>query len=147
MGRILLKSDVYRYVSHHGRRCRKAQRTGAVRRKKLTADPYYDEEYDYSLIVSSFAKQYGIRLLQEDISVSEYYRLLTGLMDDTPLGRVVEIRSTTDKDRIRNMTVQEKKIRSDWAKFRHEHPQNRNSSNEIKISAEMFKNILKGLAR
>ena len=65
-------------------------------------------------------------------------------MDDTPLGKVVEIRSETDKDRIRNMTVQEKKIRSDWAKFRREHPQNRSNTNEIKISVEMFKNILKG---
>lgn len=85
--------------------------------------------------------------MQEDITVAEYYRLLTGLMDDTPLGRVVEIRSTTDKDRIRNMTAHEKKIRSDWAKFRREHSQNSGKPNEIKISAEMFKNLLMSMAR
>ena len=85
--------------------------------------------------------------MQEDIPVAEYYRLLTGLMEDTPLGRVVEIRSTTDKDRISSMTAHEKKIRADWAKFKREHSRQNDRPDEIRISAEMFKNLLQGMAR
>ncbi|MBQ5591997.1 MAG: hypothetical protein IIU80_03545 [Clostridia bacterium] len=70
------------------------------------------------MIIASFAKQYGIRLLQEDISVSEYLKLLGGLMADTPLGEVVQIRAETDRERIANMTVTEKRIRSDWQAFK-----------------------------
>lgn len=70
------------------------------------------------MIIASFAKQYGIRLLCEDISTSEYLKLLKGLMADTPLGEVVQIRAETDRERIAKMTVTEKRIRSDWAAFK-----------------------------
>lgn len=39
-------------------------------------------------------------------------------MDDTPLGRVVGIRSEKDKDIIKNFTPEQRKIRSDWASFK-----------------------------
>ena len=39
-------------------------------------------------------------------------------MGDTPLGEVVQIRAETDRERIANMTVTEKRIRSDWAAFK-----------------------------
>jgi hypothetical protein len=50
--------------------------------------------------------------------VSEYLKLLSGLMGDTPLGEVVQIRAETDRERIANMTVTEKRIRSDWQAFK-----------------------------
>ena len=68
-------------------------------------------------------------------------------MDDTPLGRVVEIRSTTDKDRIKNMTSQEKKIRSDWADFKRKNKKNYKNPNEINLSTEMFQKLLNNLAK
>lgn len=66
--------------------------------------------------------QYGIRLEHEDISYSEYRRLLTGIMHDTPLGYIVSIRQETDAKRIREMNKQDLRIRDEWRKFRLAHP-------------------------
>lgn len=85
--------------------------------------------------------------MEEDISVSEYRRLLVGLMEDTPLGRVVEIRSTTDRERLKNMTVHEKKIRADWARFKREKQKQYRNPNEIQISSEQLKNLFISFAK
>lgn len=50
--------------------------------------------------------------------MSEYLKLLGGLMADTPLGEVVQIRAETDRERIAKMTVTEKRIRSEWQAFK-----------------------------
>ena len=81
------------------------------------------------------------------MSTSEYRKLLVGLMDDTPLGRVIEIRSTTDRERIKNMTAHEKKIRADWQNFRRQNGEKYRRPNEIQISAEQFLNIFKSMAK
>lgn len=83
------------------------------------------------MIVSSFAQQYGIRLHNErdTISYLEYRQLLIGLNTDTPLGYVVNIRSEKDPKKIREMTKQEKKIRSDWQEFK----KGKNSNNVIEL--------------
>ena len=52
------------------------------------------------------------------MSCEEFRQLLTGLNSDTPLGYVVQIRAEKNHKKIRKMTVQEKKIRSDWAVFK-----------------------------
>ena len=39
-------------------------------------------------------------------------------MHDTPLGYTVQIRAETDVKKIREMTAHEKKIRSDWQRFK-----------------------------
>ena len=77
-------------------------------------------KYDWDLIVSSFAQQYGIRLYYEyeNISCQEFRQLLTGLNGDTPLGYVVQIRSEKNPKRIKEMTANEKKIRAEWANFK-----------------------------
>lgn len=38
-------------------------------------------------------------------------------MDDTPLGRVVAIRSEKDADVIRQMTPDQRRIKSEWAAY------------------------------
>ena len=77
-------------------------------------------KYDWDKIVSSFAQQYGIRLHNEydSISCSEFRQLLTNLNSDTALGYVVQIRSEKNSKKIKAMTPNEKKIRSDWANLR-----------------------------
>lgn len=45
---------------------------------------------------------------------SEFAALLSGISHDTPLGRIVEIRSETDRDRLKHYTPDQKKIRHDW---------------------------------
>lgn len=70
--------------------------------------------------MSSFAQQYKIRLYYEyeSISCEEFRQLLSGLNGDTPLGYVVQIRAEKNPKKIREMSNQDKKIRSDWAKFK-----------------------------
>ena len=82
---------------------------------------FYDIVGDWELIEASFAQQYGIRLRREDdMSWDEFTTLLAGLNGETPLGRIVSIRSETNSDRIKQFTVAEKKIRKEWA-MRHRH--------------------------
>lgn len=76
---------------------------------------YYDLFSDWDLIDASITQQYGIRLRYEpDMQWGEFCTLLTGLTTDTPLGHVVDVRSTTDKERIKNMSASDKRIRAEW---------------------------------
>ena len=104
---------------------------------------FYDQEFDKDLIEASFASQYGIRFRQEpDISYAEYSRLLSGLLPETPFGRVVQIRMEKDHKTIQKMSAHEKKIRNDWAVFK-----SKNMPKEIqKVSIEHLQNLLKGMA-
>ncbi|MDE7422787.1 MAG: bacteriophage Gp15 family protein [Lachnospiraceae bacterium] len=80
-----------------------------------SGEAYYDLIEDWNLIESSFVKQYGIRLRQDDdMSWDEFCSLLTGIMYDTPLGRVVEIRSEKDPKVIKEFTKEEKRIYNEW---------------------------------
>ena len=79
---------------------------------------YYDLEFDRDLIEASFAMQYGIRLSREDIGCGEFYRLLRGLMGDTPLAGVVAVRSERDFARIKGFGSYERKVRADWMRFK-----------------------------
>lgn len=97
--------------------------------------------------MSSFAQQYGIRLYQEydSISCEEFRQLLIGLNGDTALGQVIRIRSEKDNKKISQMTNQEKKIRSDWLKFKSK--QNKNNKQMIQLSANEINSVLSNLFR
>ncbi len=87
-------------------------------KKKNKYDDFYDLEYDAVLIEQSIAKQYHILpSQQEDLSYSDWAKLVSGLMNDTPLGKVVEIRSEDDAEIIKNMTKEQLAIRSEWQSF------------------------------
>lgn len=106
-------------------------------------DDYYDIVDDWRLIESSFFKQYGIRLRQvDDMPWDEFCSYLSGIMPDTPLGNIVQIRSEEDKEILKNFTPEQKRIRSEW--------RNRMAKNMDKKQAEdaieMFKNMFKELA-
>ena len=49
---------------------------------------------------------------------SDWAKLVSGLMDDTPLGRIVQIRSEKDKEILKNYTPEQRRIRAEWASFR-----------------------------
>ena len=40
--------------------------------------------------------------------------LISGLLPDTPLGRVIQIRAENDKDRLKYFTPDMHKIRNEW---------------------------------
>jgi len=71
---------------------------------------------DYDLIVSSFQAQYGLRLSREidTMSWGEFKQLLIGISPDTPLGRIVSIRSETDKNVLKHFSKEQKRIRNEW---------------------------------
>lgn len=75
---------------------------------------------DYDLIVSSFQSQYGIRLTKElrGMKWAEFSALLSGISPDTVLGRIVSIRSETDKNALKQFTKEQHRIRNEWQKKR-----------------------------
>lgn len=90
----------------------------AARRKRPQNDEWYDLEHDARLIEQSIAKQYGLLpAAQEELPWAEWSVLVGGLMDDTPLGRVVAVRSERDVGVIRRMTVHQRQLRSEWQRF------------------------------
>ena len=72
---------------------------------------------DWDLIVSSFLSQYGLRIRTkefETVSWDEFRALIAGLSPETALGRVVAIRSETDKDIIKHYTKDQRRIYDDY---------------------------------
>lgn len=55
---------------------------------------------------------------QEELHYGDWRQLVAGIMHDTPLGRIVNIRAETDEKVIRNFGAYEKRIRSEWRAFR-----------------------------
>ena len=87
-----------------------------IRRVPQKGLQWYDIYDDWDLIEASVAQQYGIRLRSEinTISWSEVRMLISGLLADTPLGRVIQIRSENNKDQLKSFTPEMHKIRNDW---------------------------------
>ena len=82
-----------------------------------STDPYYDLFDDWDLIVPSFLSQYGMRIQTkefESVPWDEFRSLLAGIAPETALGRVVAIRSETDKNMIKHFTRDQKKIYDAW---------------------------------
>lgn len=82
-----------------------------------SSDPYYDLFGDWDLIISSFLSQYGLRIRTkefESVTWDEFKSLLAGLAPETALGRMVAIRSETDKDVIKHFTKEQKRIYNEW---------------------------------
>lgn len=82
----------------------------------MNGEPYYDINDDWSLIVSSFQTQYGIRLSNDLSGMSwlEFSYFLEGLSGDTPLGRIISIRAENNPDVIKDFTPYEKRIRNEY---------------------------------
>ena len=61
--------------------------------------------------------QYGLRISTkefETVSWDEFKSLLAGIAPDTALGRIVAIRSETDKNVIKHFTRDQKRIYDAW---------------------------------
>ena len=88
-----------------------------VMRAGESTDPYYDLFEDWDLIISSFLTQYGLRIRTkefETVSWDEFRSLLAGLSPETPVGRMVAIRSESDDNVIEHFTADQKKIWNAW---------------------------------
>lgn len=88
-------------------------------RLRNSSRTWYDVDHDRVLIEQSIAKQYGVLPSeQENLKYSDWAKMVSGLMDDTPLGYVVSIRSETDQEIIRRFTPEQRAIRQDWERVR-----------------------------
>ncbi len=89
--------------------------------KQWEQETYFDIFEDWGLIEASFSMQYGIRLRsEEDMSWDEFCTLLAGLCEDTPLGKVVAIRSEKDIKVIERFTPEQRRIRDSYLLRKHE---------------------------
>ena len=80
---------------------------------------------------------------KEDLSYPEYRRLFNGLMEDTPLGRIISIRSEKDPETIKRFGPNEKKVRKEWNEFRTKNKLNSMSIEEQKKQVLAFQNMMK----
>lgn len=93
-------------------------------------------DFDRELIQQSIAKQYHILPSQQgDLKYSDWVELVGGLMDDTPLGRTVQIRIEKNDDIIREFSPSQRKIRKEWADFLAD--QSKSRMDEADYDAEM----------
>ena len=70
------------------------------------------------LIEQSIATQYGILpAAQGELPYEEWAKLVSGLMDTTPLGRIVAIRGEKDQKVITAMSPWQRSIRFEWQSF------------------------------
>ena len=101
-------------------------------------ETWYDFEEDWELIASSLKKQYGysIRKEIENMSWAELSSDISGLMGDTPLGNIVQIRSEDDREILKNFTQDQKNIR--W-KYRIKMAQNVNQEEFKKTITDLQK--------
>ena len=115
---------------------------GDFRKKgKTGANNWYDIYEDWDLIVSSFAMQYKVR--EEEIARMEwreFLTLLSGIMPETPLGMVVQIRSEEDREILKHFTPSQKQIRDAW-RSRHS-PVSEMNEEEKKDSMLNFQEII-----
>jgi len=82
------------------------------------------------------------------MSWDEFADLLNGLSEDTPLVRIVQIRTEEDPEVIKNYTAGQRKIRADWHRFKAQQ-KTETETNEFlktieKALGQAFKNDVKG---
>lgn len=67
------------------------------------------------MIEASIASQYGIRLRSDpDMTWDEFETLVSRLLPESPLGYIVQIRSENDREKLKNFTPEQKRIRAAW---------------------------------
>lgn len=87
--------------------------------KQNNEDALYDVDFDRVLIEQSIATQYGVLPdAQGELSYPVWSKLVSGLMEETPLGRIVRIRAEEDRKVIAKMTPWQRQIRSEWQAFK-----------------------------
>lgn len=89
-------------------------------------------------------QQYGLRIQSEEfdgMSWDEFSDLLGGLNESTPLVRVAQIRTTTDRDVIKEMTPEQRRMRSEWQKQRAMKRGKREVENAISMMQKAFEHM------
>lgn len=72
--------------------------TKGKKSKKNDNKKVFDFVVDADEIYASFLQEYGIRLINEKMHWYEFRTLFSGLSQETAIGRLIHIRTMTDKD-------------------------------------------------
>ena len=75
---------------------------------------------------------------------NEWLLLVGGIMEDTPLGQVVLIRKENDRNRLKNFTRHEHRIRNEWREYR-TGQQMKKDRKSPEAMAEHFEKIFAGM--
>ena len=112
------------------------------KKKKVLLPRWYDFYDDWALIEASIAQQYGIRVRQviDTISWSEMCTYISGLLPDTPLGKIIQIRSEENKEILKSFTPDMLKERRNWR-----NKQAKEKLNDTEKLDAMFNNMEKML--
>ncbi len=102
------------------------------------SENWYDMEDDWELIASSLKTQYGYSIRKEinNLSWAELCSDISGLMSETPLGNIVQIRSEDDSEKLKNFTQDQKNIR--W-EYRMKMAQNMDKDEYKKVITDLQK--------
>lgn len=74
----------------------------------------------------------------------EFADLLNGLNEDTPLVKLVQIRTETDPETIKNYNSGQRKIRSDWQKHLAKQKTTKETNDFLNTIEDAFRNYTKG---
>ena len=99
------------------------------------------------MIISSFLSQYGLRISTkefETVSWDEFKSLLAGIAPDTALGRIVAIRSETDKNVIKHFTKDQKRIYDEWRSRKAEKMSRETYAKEMEFLERMMAELCGG---
>ena len=75
---------------------------------------------------------------------NEFASLLSGLSPDSPLGRLVQIRTEIDKEVIKNFTSHQRKIYNEWQTKRLKNSSPQANENAIEQMRQMFVSMALG---
>ena len=102
-------------------------------------EQWYDMFDVWKLVEGSLAQQYGLRIRKEikNLTWGELSSYIEGINSDTPLGQIISIRSENDRDKLKNFTQEQHKIRNEY--------RSKMNKKVSKISEKEFKEQLEGM--
>lgn len=94
------------------------------------------------LIEQSIAKQYGVLPSEQgNLKYADWAKLVSGLMEDTPLGQMVQLRTEKDRDVLKRLTPEQRKLRADWALFKQQKYKDTAHKTDITALENMMKSL------
>ena len=85
------------------------------KKSKDSTQKVFDFQVDSNAIYASFLKEYGIRLTNEEMHWYEFRTLFSNLSSDTPIGKLIQIRTTDEKDISQEKRAEFRKLKEEVA--------------------------------
>lgn len=81
-------------------------------------------------------------LYNDEMDWKEFATLLNGIMPETPLGKIIAIRSESDEDVLKHFSPEQRRIREEWSRKRlQERIKQMNKQEVMKQMKEMFRSM------